>query len=48
MGTPAAAAMIYLASDPQIERIPNFYTTNSAALADMQAMAEAEAARVEA
>ncbi|WP_425909887.1 hypothetical protein [Nitrobacter sp. TKz-YC02] len=43
MGTPAAAAMIYLASDPKIERIPNFYATNDEALADMKRLAELEA-----
>jgi hypothetical protein len=43
--TPAAASLIYLASDPSIERFPNFYSSNSEALADMKAMAEAEAAR---
>jgi uncharacterized protein YjbI with pentapeptide repeats len=42
MGTPAAAAMIYMASDPKLERIPNFYCTNDAALADMARLAGAE------
>jgi len=45
MGTPAAAAMIYLASDPQIERIPDFYCGNTEALADMKRLAEQEAAQ---
>ncbi len=45
MGTPTAAAMIYMASDPQLERIPDFYCTNAEALEDMQRLAEAEAAR---
>lgn len=45
LGTPAAAALIYLKSDPTIERIPNFYATNGEALADMQRLAELEAAR---
>ena len=42
MGTPAAAAMIYLASDPNLERMPDFYTTNEDALADMKRLAELE------
>jgi hypothetical protein len=45
MGTPAAAALIYLASDPTLERIPDFYASNEAALADMKHLAEQEAAR---
>ena len=44
MGTPAAAAMIYLASDPKIEKIPDFYCGNTEALEDMKRLAEAEAA----
>ena len=40
MGTPAAAAMIYMASDPKLERIPDFYATNDKALADMKLLAE--------
>ncbi len=40
MGTPAAAAMIYLASDPKLKRIPDFYCGNEAALADMKRLAE--------
>ena len=39
LGTSAAATLIYLASDPKIERIPNFYCTNDEALADMARMA---------
>jgi hypothetical protein len=46
IGTPAAATLIYLASDPTIERFPDFYTDDDTALADMKAMAEAEAAKV--
>jgi uncharacterized protein YjbI with pentapeptide repeats len=46
MGTPAAAALIYLRSDPNIERIPDFYAGNEAALADMKRLAELEAARL--
>ena len=45
MGTSAAAALIYMASDPNLEKIPNFYTTKEDALADMKRLAEAEAAR---
>jgi uncharacterized protein YjbI with pentapeptide repeats len=44
MGTPAAAAIIYLASDPKIEKIPNFYASNDAALEDMKRLAEQERA----
>ena len=44
IGTPAAATLIYLASDPSIERVPSFYCSAVAALEDMKAMAEAEAA----
>jgi len=45
IGTPAAASLIYLASDPTIARFPKFYCDNETALADMKAMAEKEAAR---
>ena len=44
LGTPAAAALIYLKSDPTLERIPDFHCQNKEALADMKAMAEKEAA----
>jgi hypothetical protein len=37
--------MIYLASDPAIERFPNFYCRDAEALADMKRLAEAEAAK---
>ena len=43
IGTPAAASLIYLASDPDLDRFPNFYCGNEAALADMKRLAEAEA-----
>lgn len=43
MGTPAAAAIIYMASDPKLEKVPDFYTDNETALADMERLAEAEA-----
>jgi hypothetical protein len=45
IGTSSAAAMIYMASDPGIERIPNWHASNEDALADMRRLAEAEAAR---
>jgi hypothetical protein len=44
-GHAGAATLIYLASDPAIERIPNFYDSNAAALADMKRLAEAEASK---
>jgi hypothetical protein len=39
-GTPAAAALIYIASDPKLEKIPDFYSDNETALADMKRLAE--------
>ena len=42
MGTPAAAAMIYLASDPELANIPDFYADNATALADMERLAKLE------
>ena len=39
LGTPAAAALIYQASDPTLERVPDFYCSNEAALADMARLA---------
>ena len=44
-GTPAAAALIYQASDPTLERIPDFYCDNETALKDMERLASEEAAR---
>ena len=44
-GTPAAAALIYQASDPKLERIPDFYCDNDTALADMKRLADLEASR---
>ena len=41
MGTASAAAMIYMASDPKLERVPDFYCSNSEALEDMRRLAEA-------
>ena len=42
-GTNAAAALIYMASDPTLERIPNFYASADEALADMKRLSDAEA-----
>jgi len=39
MGTSAAAALIYLASDPTLDRVPDFYCDNATALADMASRA---------
>ena len=38
-GTPAAAAIIYMASDPDLEKIPDFYCDNETALEDMKRLA---------
>jgi hypothetical protein len=46
MGTPAAAALIYLKSDPGLEKIPNFYASNEEALADMKRLADEELANM--
>jgi uncharacterized protein YjbI with pentapeptide repeats len=43
-GTPSAAALIYMASDPKLERVPDFYCGNQEALDDMRRLAEAEQA----
>ena len=45
MGTPAAATMIYLASDPTLDKFPSFYCGKAEALADMKRLADLEAAR---
>ena len=42
LGTAAAAALIYIKSDPKLEKIPNFYATNEEALADMKRLADLE------
>lgn len=42
MGTPAAAALIYLVSDPKLEKVPDFYADNDSALSDMARLAEQE------
>ena len=41
VGTPAAAAIIYMISDPELERIPDFYCTNEVALENMKRLANA-------
>ena len=43
-GTAVAAALIYMASDPTLARIPDWLVSNDVALADMKRLAEAEAA----
>jgi hypothetical protein len=45
LGTSSAAALIYLASDPTLESIPNFHVENYEALADMKRLAELESVR---
>jgi uncharacterized protein YjbI with pentapeptide repeats len=42
LGTPAAATMIYLASDPDLKRIPDFHASNEDAMADMKRLALGE------
>ncbi|ABR89339.1 Uncharacterized conserved protein, pentapeptide repeat family [Janthinobacterium sp. Marseille] len=42
MGTPAAASIIYMASDPTLKKIPDFYCDNEEALEDMKRLAEAQ------
>jgi hypothetical protein len=42
MGTPTAAALIYMASDPTLEKIPDFYASNTDAMEDMKRLAEKE------
>ncbi len=44
-GTSAAATLIYLASDPKLQKVPDFYCDNETALADMKRLAELESAR---
>ena len=44
--TPLAAWLIYKASDPNIKYLPNWFTDNASALADMKRLAEEEAARI--
>lgn len=45
VGTPAAAALIYLASDPTLERVPNWYANNEDAMADIERLAKLEMTR---
>jgi len=42
IGTSAAAAMIYMASDPKLEKVPDFYASNEGALEDMKRLAGAK------
>jgi len=42
IGTSAAAAMIYMASDPKLEEVPDFYASNEGALEDMKRLAGAK------
>ena len=44
-GTGTAAALIYAASDPAMEKVPNWTASNADAMADMKRLAEAEAAK---
>ena len=44
LGTSAAASLIYLKSDPKLEKIPDFHASNKDALEDMKRSAEQEAA----
>jgi uncharacterized protein YjbI with pentapeptide repeats len=44
IGTGPAAALIYAASDPFLECVPDFYCNNETALADMKRLASIEAA----
>ncbi len=43
IGTAAAAALIYLKSDPNLEKVPSFHCSNDAAMEDMKRLAEIEA-----
>ena len=44
-GTGTAAALIYAASDPEMEKVPNWTASNADAMADMKRLAEAEVAK---
>jgi hypothetical protein len=48
IGTPAAATLIYLASDPNLGRVPDFYCRNAEAMDDMKRLADAEASATKA
>jgi hypothetical protein len=43
IGTAAAAAIIYQLSDPELERVPDFYCDNETAMKDMERLAKLEA-----
>lgn len=43
IGSAGAGALITAASCPYLDRVPDFYTTNGAALADIRRCAEIEA-----
>ena len=43
IGPAAAAAAIYIASDPKLERLPDFHCSDETAMADMKRLAELEA-----
>ncbi len=45
IGTGAAAALIYIKSDPKLERLPNWIANDEDALNDMKRLAEKEAAK---
>ncbi|MFD2207187.1 hypothetical protein [Kiloniella antarctica] len=50
IGTPAAALAIYAASDPEYftrDGIPDFYTDDETALADMKRLSDIEGAKAE-
>jgi len=42
MGTSTAAALIYMASDPSLERVPDFYAANEDTLANLKMLADME------
>ena len=44
VGTQCAAALIYMTSDPSLEKIPDFFATNENALEDMKRLADLEKA----
>jgi hypothetical protein len=43
LGTNAAAALIYYASDPDLDRVPDWFATDDEAMADIQRLAEQSA-----
>jgi uncharacterized protein YjbI with pentapeptide repeats len=42
LGTNTAASLIYMASDPELDQIPDWFDSNEDALADMERLAEQE------